>query len=60
MSRSESTRELLLDSPDNEGILNRDAVEKFLNDKDGLSGRFTFGLGSLVLLQTWWNEFFRR
>jgi len=60
MSRSESARELLLDSPKNGGILDRDAVEKFLNDKDGLNERSAYGIGSLVLLQTWWNEFIRR
>lgn len=60
MSRSESVRELLLDSPNNGGILDRDAVEKFLNNKDGLTERSTFGLGGLVVLQTWWNEFFDR
>ena len=60
LPRSNYARELLLDVPKTAGVLDRDAVEQFLNNRDGLSEQSTFGFGSLVLLQSWWNEFFRR
>jgi hypothetical protein len=54
----EYARERLLDGAAPDGLLNRTQVEHWLSRKESAQRGST--IGALIMLQTWWNEFFRR
>jgi asparagine synthase (glutamine-hydrolysing) len=54
-------RELLLDGSAADGLLNRPQVERLLSKQEGArTSHGSAAIGSLIMLQAWWNEFFRR
>lgn len=56
----EYAREILLDDSTTGGLLNRPQVERLLCEQEGKRPPHEpAAIGSLVMLQAWWNEFFR-